>query len=338
MSTALSERYPGTVVTGVAVPDIVQGSAVKAHVQLTYAPGASNGLPQSMYLKGGLGGPMAAVAGNAYVNEVRFFAELADRLPVDKPGHFYAGIGADGDGLLLLEDLSERASFGRAAEGSFAVETVAQAVEMQAAYHALFWDSPELETRAWLRPDHAHVRQLITSFILSKENWDKHLALRSEVVPESVRDRDAVIEAVRRMWAFNDSLPHTLLHADPHQDNYFITHDGAPALLDWQTAQAGAWAHDVTYTIIGCLSIEDRRTELQPLVEHYLGTLSGKGVTAVPHVGEAMLAVRRNVWHSFLWWLTPVEMQPDKTSRIVGERFAVAAVDLDCFEAVGMSR
>jgi hypothetical protein len=323
-------------VTEVAVPETVQGSAVKARLELTYADGEDNGLPRSMYLKGGLGGPMAAVAGDAYVNEVRFFAEIADRIPVDKPGHFYAGVGTDGDGLLLLEDLSLRASFGRAAEGAFTVEMVAQAMELQASYHALFWDSQELQTRTWLRPDHAHVRQLIMSFILSNENWDKHLALRSEVVPEPVRDRDAVIEAVRRMWEFNDSLPPTLLHADPHQDNYFITHDGAPALLDWQTAQAGPWVHDVTYTIIGCLSIEDRRANLQPLVEHYLDALSRKGVSA-PSLDEAMSAVRRNVWHSFLWWLTPVEMQPDRTARIVGERFTTAAVDLESFEAVGMS-
>ncbi|MET7770893.1 phosphotransferase [Nocardia sp. NPDC005366] len=339
LSWALSERHPGTIVTDVSVPDIVYRSAVKAHLAITYEAGASNGLPESMYLKGGLGGEMAAISGPAYINEVRFFSEFADRIPVDKPRHFYAGIGSNGDGLLLMEDLSERASFGRAASGeSFTVEMVAQILEQQATLHALFWESPELEERDWLNPAVDDLRGLIINFILSKDNWDKQVGARSEVVPESVRDRDAVIEALRRMWAFNDTLPRTLLHGDPHQDNCFITRDGVPALLDWQTAQAGVWAHDVTYTIIGCLSIEDRRASLTGLLDGYLNALAGKGVTSAPGREEALLAVRRNVWHSFLWWLTPVEMQPDATSRIVGERFAVAALDLESFAAVGMER
>ena len=335
LSAALSERHPGTVVTEATVPGIVQGSAVKAHIELTYAAGASNGLPTSMYLKGGLGGPMAAVAGDAYLNEARFFAELADDVPVDKPQHFFAGVTPDGqDGLVLLEVLSRRATFGRAASGPFDLDVVVKIVEMQASYHAAFWEHADLQARTWMQPDKTHLRQLMLSFILSQENWDKHLALRSEVVPEAVRDRESVIGAIKRMWSLNDSEPRTLIHGDPHQDNYFITHEGMPALLDWQTVQSGPWAHDVTYSIIGCLSIDDRRHNLEALIRHYLDTLKHCGVKDCPSFEDALLAVRRNVWHSFCWWLTPVEMQPDETARIVGERFTVAAVDLDSFDAV----
>ena len=335
LSEALSQRYPGTVVTEVAVSEILQGSAVKAHIELTYAPGASNQLPTSMYLKGGLGGPMSAVAGDAYLNEARFFAELADELTVDKPRHFFAGVSPDGqDGLVLLEDLAQRATFGRAASGPFDLDVVVKIVEMQASYHAAFWEHSDLQARAWMQPDKTHLRQLMLNFILSQENWDKHLALRSEVVPEAVRDREAVIDAIKRMWSLNDREPRTLIHGDPHQDNYFITHEGTPALLDWQTVQSGPWAHDVTYSIIGCLSIDDRRHNLEALIRHYLDALARNGVQQAPSLEDAMLAVRRNVWHSFCWWLTPVEMQPDETARIVGERFTVAAVDLDSFDAV----
>ena len=94
--------------------------------------------------------------------------------------------------------------------------------------------------------------------------------------------------------------------------------------------------HDVAYSIIGNLTVEDRRAHEKELLAGYLAALTAEGITNVPERAEAWEAYRRHAMHGFMWAFTPVEMQPEEIVTAEGERFGIAVSDLDTFGALGV--
>src|SRR5690606_648348 len=94
--------------------------------------------------------------------------------------------------------------------------------------------------------------------------------------------------------------------------------------------------HDMTYSIIGNLTIADRRASERDLIRHYLEMLKKYGVGEPPSFDQAWQAYRSHVTHGFMWVACPVEMQPEDISTANSLRFGAAKADPDSYGALGV--
>ena len=150
------------------------------------------------------------------------------------------------------------------------------------------------------------------------------------------RDRERIMAGLRSQWSRGLEIPQVFSHGDPHLGNMFFEHDGTPGILDWQAWMQGPYMDDVSYSIIGNLTVEDRRKSEKDLIAGYLEALKRNGVANPPSREEAWEAYRRHAMHGFMWPFTPEEMQPIGIITAEGDCFGAAVLDLDTFGALGV--
>jgi len=328
-SEALAVRTPGVEVRSLDIGTVLHGSATKVRLLLDYnAAGHAAGLPATMFLKGGFEEHSALVAGG-YASEVQFYRDVAPQLPVNVPVCYFAGCNkGSGQAIVLLEDLLARnISFGRSTD-PISPETAAATLEILARLHAHWW-----EDDARLPPlrftDGAKAADGLVQTLLTPQHWEKSLSgPQGAAVPEKLRDRDRMVELVRRLWDLDTKPPHCLLHGDAHLGNMYFDRNGSPGYIDWQTTQRGRWAHEYTYFLVGALTVEDRRAHERQLLAHYLDQLAAHGAPA-PSFEEAWLSYLQHTIHGLLWVVCPLEMQPVDIIEANVTRFAAAVIDHD---------
>lgn len=330
LSEALSAWNPGTVVESFEAAPAVHGTATKVALTVEYA--GESVLPERFVIKGGWE-PHSQTVAAQYRAEANFYARLAGGIGSNIPRCFFSAIDPEtGIGMVILEDLKDRgATFGVPTQ-PLEVDQLARVLELQAGYHATYWGAGVL-AEAWLRGSHAE--STFRDEMVTEAHWNRHLALpRAEVLAEPFKDRFRMAESIRRLYAITDTpdVP-CLIHADPHLGNLFFEAGGEPGLLDWQSPQRGHWAHDVTYTLVGAVSVDDRRRSEKDLLEHYLGALAARGVDA-PGFDEAWKAYRRHALYGVLWSMCPPEMQMEENVVAMTERFSAAADDLGSLSVV----
>lgn len=335
LSKALHHRYPNTEICSVSVDGIIVGTASKARLQLTYDKNPQS-LPPSLYVKGGFHGPeQMQLGGIGYVREAMFFRHFAPLLQqLELPQSFFAATNADsGQSIVLLEDLTRRdVRFGRATE-PVSRDTAAATLEWLAHLHGQFWDRPELsELQAWP----GVIKEVIDMF-LSDDFWGAMTSRPlAAPVPEMMRNPTTVKRAIRAMWdAFERKPGQTFIHGDAHLGNMYFLPNGRPGFLDWQSPMRGPWSDDVSYFLIGALTVEDRRKYERELICHYLDCLRSYRPAHMPSFDEAWLDYRRQVMHGFMWVATPPQMQPDDIVSANTERFCAALQDLETLKALG---
>jgi hypothetical protein len=334
---ALSAKYPGTVVTSLHTGTIIEGTATKVRVLLNYnASGHAYGLPPTMWVKGGFIRHAHSYV-ESFVAETMFFSEWAPHLPINIPKAFYAATDPEGNqGIVLLEDLCARnVTFGYATR-PITVRQQAATLDIIACLHAKWWQSPELNgirdfSEKWKSAEYVIMRSLEPEYFRRCMNLP-----RGREVVGGYRDPDRVAAAMRAHWSHTEGVPHCFSHGDPHLGNMYFERDGSPGFLDWQAWVRAPYAHDVAYSIIGNLTIEDRRANERDLWNHYLSGLRRFGVANVPTFEDAWAAYRRHAIHGFMWTTCPIEMQPEEVSEAEGWRFGAAVADLDTFGALGV--
>jgi hypothetical protein len=333
---ALSHRYPGVEVVAASVDGIIVGTASKARLTLEYR-GSSQGLPPTMYAKGGFHGPEQMQLGGAgYAREVMFYRHYAPLLDGQELPKSYLGATSaeSGQSIVFLEDLTQRqVTFGKATR-PVTRDTAAATLEWLARLHGRFWNQAELSgLAAWP----GLIKQVI-EFFLSGTFWtDMTGRPLAAPVPEELRNPQRVHQAMTAMWnAFEHQSPATFIHGDAHLGNMYFLPDGKPGFLDWQCPMRGPWADDVTYFLIGSLSVEDRRRYERELIRHYLDCLGAHAQLSVPSFDQAWLAYRQQVMHGFMWVATPPQMQPDDIVAANTERFCAALRDLETLKALGI--
>jgi hypothetical protein len=340
LSSVLSAGGRDVKVADARIDRIIDGTATKARLTLTYAdPEASAGLPTRLWIKGGYGRESEKITPTgAYAVEARFYRDLSPRIPVAVPACYFAECDeSTQQGVLLIEDLEQDGVEFCAAPRPLTADQVASVLDLLVPLHAFWWQSPELEKVPWLRaplergsaPDH-YVRRF------SRDDIEAFLALpRASAVPSDIT-ADGVLGALYALQERVTDPPRCLLHGDTHLGNVYLRRDGGPGLLDWQTVWRGSWAHDVAYFITSALTVEDRRRHEKDLLRHYLGALSAAGVGA-PGFDEAWTDYRRYVAYGlFIWLINPPEAQPEEVNIPTITRFSAAAHDLDTFGALGV--
>jgi hypothetical protein len=335
LTEALSLRQPGLVVDEIVEREELVGSATKVMVTLRYDGDARDRPPERLCVKGGFDERQRMVGGLGFAVEARFFADIAERMPVPVPRCYFAATDGSpgGQSIVILEDLRARdVTFGSPLQ-ALTSDTAAATLELMARWHGTWWDRKGLDHATWLTVGSPALQSVI-GVLTSSGHWDLHMAQpKADPVPEQLRDRGRVRVAMSRLWEFDEVDRHTLLHGDTHIGNMYYEPDGAPRFLDWQSVMVGPWSHDVANFLAGALAVEDRRVHEHELIRHYLDALRAGGGPDIAF-DEAWLGYRRHVLHGFLWVLTPEEMQPVAFTAAMAERYSAAADDLEVLEAL----
>lgn len=273
---------PGARVTAVHATPVGTGQmADTVRFALTYdAPGAG---PTSVVGKFASEDEQSHNTGRmmrAYEVEVRFYAEVAPRVPARMPRLLFAAFDpAESWFTLLLEDLDDAAQGDEIA--GCGPDVAAAALGQLAALHAACWEDLDLAGNGWLdrsSPESdeftlALVTGLFPGFL---ERYGDQLAEPHRALLEAFIPRLATFLARPRG-------PRTLVHADFRLDNLLFTPDRPePAVVDFQTVNWACGAYDVAYFVGGSMEPEVRRAAGEDLLARYHEGLAAGGVRDYP--------------------------------------------------------
>jgi hypothetical protein len=336
LTQALSARYPGVRVAAVQVLD--ETAATNAHVRIGLTYDEAAGAPATMFCKLPPADPAHRVAIGATgmgAREARFYADLAPTVSMRVPTPHYAAAAANGDFILLLEDLSVTGC--RVSDGTWGLppEIAPRAMEDLAALHVRFEDPARLqEVAPWvsLTSKLSNARE----FTVNTLRWviDNHSQDVSKAYAEVGEIYIAHHEAVEELWTRG---PQTLIHGDPHLGNVFVDGDRV-GFLDWGLMTITTPMRDVSYFINLALDADGRRASERDLIQHYVDVRKALGGTEISfddawtahrlHAGYTVIA-------SFLSFVPPYNAaKHDVFNGAFRDRSMAALDDLDTVDAL----
>jgi Phosphotransferase enzyme family len=337
LSAGIRTRYPGVVISQVEPVQIIEGTATKVRLRVTYGPHTRHiGLPDHLCVKGGFGEFRGYVGGmGLYSGEVRFFNEIAPLYDLACPASYFGLTQTDPvQGVVALEDLQARGvAFARATK-PMSVKLVMAGLDALAALHGQSWgdDRPR---RLGVEPLLSDATEpILRDFFAALPQ--RFAAPRGFAAPVALHDPDRLRAAYAAYQAEVHRSAVCVVHGDAHIGNAYVEPDGRVGFVDWQTAALGPWVHDVNYFIASALDVPDRRAHERDLLGHYLKALATYGVSA-PGLDEAWSDYRRATVHGFLGWLcNPDVWQPEDVNTATYARFGMAMIDHDTYAALGV--
>lgn len=334
LSEALSQRYPGTVVTSVVHGSTVRATGTKLRLLLDYNDaGHAHRLPPTMWFKSGLEEHSDNVR-TSHARESLFYDEIEPLGLLNAPRGYFAATDAAGNSAQLIEDLLARnARFGTATR-PVPLPVARQTLAMLARLHAHWWRAPELERLG--PPGGSLATDNIVIRILTDEAWAKGLARDGAVLPAELQSGAAARAGMEQLWHYDStSEALCLVHGDAHPGNMFFEQDGSPGFLDYQRVMQCDWAHDVNYFMIASCDETDMAAHERELLETYLEEREALGVPVMDR-DEAWLSYRRHTMYGLVWNVVPPTMQTEETCRIISRRFNAAAMRHDVARALGL--
>lgn len=279
-------------VTDFSVERIGTGQMSECYrIRLSYDDGAPTFRgPQSVVMKVAATDPVSRQTGLAmglYEREVRFYREIAPRIPGPLARCYHAAFdGSAGVFDVLLGDASP-ATVGDELCGATAEQAELAVVELARLHGPLLGDTA-LAGTSWLNRDapinQALIIQLYTGFI--DRYRDQIPSQYRTVCDRLVNGFDAYLAGE----AASERI-HGLVHGDYRLDNLLFGIAGADrplTVVDWQTVTWGPAMTDLAY-FLGCaLSVDDRRTQYDALLQAYHETLG-------PHAPLTLEDVRDGV-------------------------------------------
>ncbi|KAK3297419.1 kinase-like domain-containing protein [Chaetomium fimeti] len=315
--------------------EAIHGTASKIRFKLTYEDGNDAAtLPTHVCIKGGFNPVIVKLHPSlnaVYRREAEFFYHIAPTVPMRLPPVWYCGSDTvTGQGIVVFDDLKAAGcTFGNPLE-AWPVERVRVGVEELALLHAKTWGAKE-EDFPWLK-EGLSLREVILS-LMTEPAWAGRFLdeAAKPPVPDSMLDRERMIRAFKTLWATTNQDHMCVAHGDTHIGNTFVTAAGEPGFLDWQGLHANSCIHDVTYFVVGALTVEDRRAHEVELFDHYLVKLHEAGG---PKLERAAIwdDYRKHHLHGFAWALAPPLMQPKDIVDAMTERHVAAMVDHQSME------
>lgn len=250
--------------------------------------------------------------GGAYEREIRFYRELADRVPIRTPRCYYGDFDPNPltgreeawvrllerfpgwlirlalplfqwlsarrrrRYVLLLEDLAP-ARVGDQVAGCTPGEAEA-ALRALAALHAAFWGRVETDELSWL----PRIDALRSWFhVVYRRNWPGFVQAYGARLPGAMTELARWLEARGpELMARLGAMPRTLLHGDYRLDNMCLADEPGGvsiAAFDWQGPTRGPGVFDAAYFLPGSLPSGDAALERE-LLGIYHGELVERGV------------------------------------------------------------
>jgi thiamine kinase-like enzyme len=275
----LAARAPGVEVTAVRVLDQHAGTTGRVRVALDYAGGARG--PASVFVKLPPFDPeqraIVELTGMGR-REARFYAELAEALPVRLPHPYHSDFDADGARyVMLLEDLVASGCRFPGPDDGDAAARARRVVAGHARIHATLWQSPRFEQDlGWIEPP---MRHEFGAALVARS-----LELFSDQMPPAFRELGrlyvAHMHAICDLW---DEGERTLIHGDSHLGNLFEDPSGPEpeiGFLDWAVVSRGPGVRDVAYYLSNSMPTELRRAHERDLLARYRAGLVAAGVAA----------------------------------------------------------
>lgn len=342
LNRVLQTRLRGARVESVAVERHSSGTSVRTRLRVRYSAASdSDRLPATIFVKStptfttrvsnGLTGTAPAEAG--------FYNELRPLFDLEAPHGYYSAFEPGScRSVHLLEDL--QATCG----ATFCTPTttisrlqadaiVGQLARLHARGAALDLDG--VRRPRWLRSypqwwqATGAVSQIRRYHLRGQRRADEMGLTPARLMGRGEqlwRSFEASVDAHNR-------LPRTLIHGDTHLGNWYITDAGHMGLCDWQCVSVGHWSRDLSYALTSALSVEQRRSWEDELIETYLDRLAAAGGQAPPR-GKASDLYRRQLPAALAMWTTTLcpprflpEMQPTETAMEMLRRILIAIDD-----------
>jgi aminoglycoside/choline kinase family phosphotransferase len=204
-----------------------------------------------------------------YEREGRFYADLSEWLPVRTPHCYYNHMDSEANEFaLMIEDFGGRTMVSQIAGIEF--ERAAEAVRALALVHAEFWNSPKLESLAWL-PTFIDPINLAAGAEYRK-SWDHFMELFAGDLPDGSAALGELVGPNFESTLIRDfeSQPRTMAHGDFRADNLMFD-DSATGrdhvgILDWQIVSESPGVGDIAYLLTQSMLVEDRRTHERELL------------------------------------------------------------------------
>ena len=250
----------------------------------------------------------------AYEREVRFYRELASRVPIAVPVCYHAAMDPNPAAgreqqildflerlprwlvrilvpfglwlasksrrryLLLLEDLAPSRRLGDQVAGCSRDEAEA-VLRTIAAVHASWWQHPELPSLGWAPPVSSLARFVEVAYRNSRASFRSGFG--ADLSAHFTSFADWLGEGGTPLMQRLSRCPQTLLHGDYRLDNLFLSGVGRDAQVtafDWQNVSRGPGVLDVAYFHSGNLERDVAAACEQELLERYHGWLRDGGV------------------------------------------------------------
>jgi hypothetical protein len=338
LSRTLQHKFPGVVANSMTLTQLFDSHTTKMRVAVEWnAAGAAAGLPNHLCLKSNWSGAFNDV--DICAIEARFYHYLAAQMKVPVAKCYYADWDSDGrgQGLIVLEDLVDRGGkFGHSTQHA-GLDGVASALEGLAKLHGSLWDSPLIseEKAPWLQTsmrtqvDHDQVR--IMWHWICENLQDPNFRA---IAPKHYLDEPRRVE-----WAFDKLValerkfeaPYCVILGDCHQGNTYVLPNGERMWLDWQLVRRGRPWRDLTYFMIGSLTIDERRQNQRDLLAHYRKHLIATGAQNVIGLDEIWELYRRWVMYGVQAWVANIDSW-GQNGLPMNERFFTAAEELDTWK------
>jgi Phosphotransferase enzyme family len=298
LSGLLANRYPGIEVRDFDVLECKNSHTTKLRVRLDLNDvGRRAGIPENVCLKANWSGLRT---GLICEREARFYQLIRADLDAPIPTAYYSDWDDDGrgNGIVVMDDLGISSGAFGTSDDHLGVDGVATGLETLAVIHGAMWDDPRLDSWTWLPASMGtdnDTEQVIQywnyiSLNLSDPEYEA-------VVPGWVHQKPELMShLLDELSAYERSRPgpRCLVHGDAHQGNTFLQSNGERLWVDWQLVRKGTPWRDVSYLVLGALTLNERRSADRDLVEHYRQHLAATGATGVPDADEA--------WQQFMRW------------------------------------
>lgn len=211
----------------------------------------------------------------AYVNEVRFYAELAPSVDIKVPHCFYAGMGDAGTFTLLLEDLAP-AQVGEQIAGCTPEQALSAVVNL-AGLHGPRWCDPTLTSIEGMLPLGQEMGEMLDiTFPPAAESFLEMLG--DQMAPEDVATLQELTPLAGR-WIAGHADRFALLHMDYRLDNLLFEVDGPGVdAVDWQGLSIGLPMRDAAFFLSTGLLPDARREHERAIVAAYHAKLLTYGV------------------------------------------------------------
>lgn len=347
LTAALCTDHPGAEVTSVEELGGSDGTSSRRSLVVAYnEAGQEAGLPTHLFTKSTTTLTTRIVCGLCHLlaNESGFYNRIRPELDMSAP-HGYHAVYDERSfrSLFIMEDVAATrgATFGSPVDRVLDRAQAEDMVSQLAVYHGRFWDSPRLTNDfTWLLTAstwHTKMNNMINTARMFRNGIPR---AESVIPSELLARRDELWPALFRSVELHARSPQTLVHADVHAGNWFVTGEGRMGLYDWQCTVRGNWALDFAYALMSGLDIESRRAWETDLLHLYLDELKSNGGKA-PGFDEAWLHYRQQVFHGLFAWVGTIgagRMQPEMQPRDIClaniERITQAVVDLESLDAL----
>lgn len=329
----LQHRYPGIDIASMQVVDIKNGHTTKLRLALQYNEvGRTAGLSPLVCLKSNWSEGFES--GDICELEARFYHFMQGHLSVPVARSFYADWDGDGSGrgIVMMEDLaSTPGEFGHSSH-HLGVDGVARGLESLAALHGALWGHPLLDAQRWLQTSMdtpVDTEQPLRMYNYIALNLAK--PAYQAILPRWIYDTpELLVQGFDELRDFELAQPgpRCLVHGDSHQGNSFLRATGERVWYDWQLVRRGLPWRDLTYFMLGALTVEERRASAFELITHYREALLSTGAQDVPDQDAAWAHFRRWPIYGMQAWLGNVDAWGQGGLNMV-ERFSAAAEDLE---------